>query len=294
MIPNPRTMQPPSVPYTTRWRYRARGLRLATAASVAAVGLALPATANAAAPVLGPIKASSEYSGQETIEAQIDPESYETVWTISLDCPNQRRCQSTEGRLPAGDESHTVTVVVAGLETDTHYEYTVEASSLAGAMSFSGEFESIPAGACPKGCGLDETPYYPPELPWANQSGKEAAERTVREQREKEAEEQKAKEAASHAAEEAEALKRREEEAAHQVAVRPKVNPACVVPKLKDDTLAVARRALAAAHCRLGTVHRPVHQHGTLHVRRQSARAGKRLADDARVALWIEAGGATQ
>jgi hypothetical protein len=287
MIPNLRTMQPPRVPYTTRWRYRARGLALASAASVAAVGLALPATANAEAPVLGAIKASSEYSGQETIEAQIDSESYETVWTISLDCPDQRRCQSTEGRLPADDESHTVTVVVTGLETDTHYQYTVEASSLAGATSFSGEFESIPSGAAPKGV-KDEEVYAPPELPWANQSGDEAAERTVREQREKEHAEQKAKEAVSHAAE-AETLKRHEEEAAHQIAVHPKMNPACIVPALEGDTLAVARRALTVAHCRLGIVHRAVRQHGTLHVKRQSARAGKRLADEARVALWIEA-----
>jgi hypothetical protein len=288
MIPHLRTMQPPRVPYTIRWRYRARSLALATAASVAAVGLALSATANAEAPVLGSIKASGEYSGQETIEAQIDPGSYETVWTISLDCPDRQRCQSTEGRLPAGDESRTVTVVVTGLATDTYYEYTVEASSLAGATSFSGGFESIPPGAAPNGV-KDEEVYIAPGLPWSHQSGDEAAERTVREQREKEHAEEKAKEAASHATEEAEALKRREEEAAHQVAVHPKMNPACVVPNLKDDTLAVARRALTAAHCLLGIVHRPVRQHGTLHVKRQSARAGKRLADDARVALWIEA-----
>ncbi len=298
MIPNLRTMQPPRVSYTTRWRDRASGLALVIAASVAVVGLALPATASAEAPVLGSIKASSDYSGQETIEAQIDPESYETVWTISLDCPDQRRCQSAEGRLSADDESHTVTVVVTGLETDTRYQYTVEASSLAGATSLSGEFESIPPGAAPEG-SKDEKVYTPPELPWANQSGNEAAERTVREQREREHEEQeheeqKAKEAASHAAEEAQALKRREEEAAHQVAVHPKMNPPCVVPALKGDTLAVARRTLAAAHCRLGIVHRPAHQHGALHVRRQSSRAGKRLAYDAHVALWIEARSDTQ
>ncbi|HSZ14347.1 MAG TPA: hypothetical protein VK790_09965 [Solirubrobacteraceae bacterium] len=152
------------------------------------------------------------------------------LWTISLDCPDERGCQSTEGRLLAADESHMVTVVVAGLEADTWYQYTVEASSPAGTTSFSGEFKSIPAGACPTGCGSDETPYHPPELPWANQSGNEAAERTVREQRENEQEEQKAKEAASHAAEEAEARKRREGEAAQQAAVHPTMNPACVVP----------------------------------------------------------------
>jgi hypothetical protein len=120
LIPNLRTMQPLRVPHTTRWRDCARGLAFAISASVAAVGLVLPTTANAEPPVLGPIKASAEYSGEETIEAQIDPGPYETVWTISLDCPGQRRCRSTEGRLPADDESHTVTFVVTGLETDTH------------------------------------------------------------------------------------------------------------------------------------------------------------------------------
>jgi len=288
MIPHLRTMQLPRVPFTTRWRYRARGLALATttAAIFAAVGLVLPVTANAEAPVLESIKASGEYSGQETIEAQIDPESYETVWTINLDCPDRQQCQSTEGRLPADDGSQTVTVVVTGLATDTYYEYTVEASSLAGATSFSGGFESIPPGAAPHG-SKDEEVYTPPELPWANQSGDEAAERTVREQREKEHAEEKVKEAASHATEEAEALKRHEEEAAQRAVVHPKTSPACVVPNLKGDTLTVARRALTAAHCLLGIVHRPLRQHGTLHVRRQSARAGERLAD--RVALWIEA-----
>lgn len=261
-----------------RWGNCGRPLALAAAAGVSAAGLALPVTANAEAPVLGSIKASGEYSGQETIEAQINPESYETVWTISLDCPDQPQCQSRKGRLTGDDESHTVTVVMTGLETDTHYQYTVEASSLAGSTSFSGAFESIPPGAAPEGVKATE-PYTPPELPWANQSGNEAAARAVQQQREKEA--------ASHATEEAEAQKRREEEAAHQVTVHPKTNPACVVPSLKHDTLAVARRALAAAHCRLGTVHRPVHPHGTMHVRRQSARAGKRLASDARVALWL-------
>jgi hypothetical protein len=282
MIPNLGIMLCPHV-RTTDWRRRARGLALAAAASGAAVGLSLPAMANAEAPVIGSIKASSEYSGQETIEVQIDPESYETVWTISLDCPDQPRCQSTEGRLPAGDGSHTVTVVMAGLENDTHYGFSGEASSPAGATNFSGEFESIPAGAAPEGV-KDKEVYTPPPLSWTTQSLKESAEQTVREQREKEHAEQAAKEAASHATAEAEVAA-----ATHQAAVHPETKPACVVPKLKGDTLAAARRALTAAHCRLGTVHRPSLQHGTLRVRRQSARVGKHLANDARVALWIEA-----
>ena len=119
------------------------------------------------------------------------------------------------------------------------------------------------------------------------ESGNEAAARTVREQLEKEQEEQKAKEA-SHAAEEA-ALRRRQEEAAQQVAIRLQKEPSCTVPELKGDTLVVARRKLAAAHCRLGTVHRPEHHHSRLRVTKESARAGERLADNAPVSLWIGA-----
>jgi hypothetical protein len=122
-------------------------------------------------------------------------------------------------------------------------------------------------------------PYRPPEPPWANQSGDEAAARTVQEQR--------AGEAAGHAAEEAAALKRRQEEAI-QAATRLEARPACVVPALKGDGLAAARRALARVHCRLGAIHRRMRHRGTLRVRRQSPRAGKRLADHARVALWIQ------
>jgi hypothetical protein len=148
-----------------------------------------------------------------------------------------------------------------------------------------------PPGAAPEGAKGTE-PYTPPELPWANQSGNEAAMRTVAEQHAKEHEEQQAKEAtAQHAAAqkhteeqaqqaEAEAAAHQREEAEH---------PACHVPDLKGDTLAVARRALAEAHCHLGSVHRPTHHHGTLRVSAQSAPAGKRLPHGGRVALWVSA-----
>lgn len=240
---------------------------------LAAVGLALPTAACALAPVLGPINASSEYSGQETIEAQINPGAYETGWMISLVCGFETRCKSTEGLLPGDQESHTVSTVVTGLAPDTRYEYSIEASSSAGATRFTGAFESIPAGACPNGCGPDE-PFRPTEPPWANQSGNEAAERTLQEQREKE---QKEKEATTHAS----------EEPAKPLVTRPRARPACVVPALKGDTLAAAQHKLAGAHCRLGIVHRRTHRHGALRVTRQGTPAGKRIGSGAHIALWM-------
>ena len=54
--------------------------------------------------------------------------------------------------------------------------------------------------------------------------------------------------------------------------------PRCVVPRLRDKTLAKARRALAKAHCRLGKVRRPKHlqRSRVLHVAGQSARHGSK------------------
>src|ERR1700742_2114797 len=66
-----------------------------------------------------------------------------------------------------------------------------------------------------------------------------------------------------------------------------RVHRSCVVPPLRGDSLATARRDLSAAHCRLGSVHRPAGHHGAQRVTKQSVRAGKRLANGARVSLWL-------
>lgn len=265
---------------TSRQWSKATGVALVAVVGLAVLGFVQTATADPAtepqAPAIESAEASSEYSGQETIEAEIDPQSYETRWTISLECTPKPRCQSAEGRLPSDDQHHLIKAIVTGLEPDTSYRYTIEASSSAGVTSIAGEFESIPAGACPDGCGTAEL-YRPPEPPWADQSGKEAAERTVNEQREKE---QKEREAAARYL---------SERQTHPTVGHPQARTLCIVPALKGDTLAVAQRKLAEGHCRLGRVHRRPGQLGTLHVSRQGTPAGKRLNGGARVALWMRA-----
>lgn len=292
MIPHLWTMrrQAPYILGITSWRDRIRDLALVTTASLAVLAFAQVAPADGLPALIGPVTAGGRSSEEGIIEAQIDPEWRETVWKINLNCPGQPRCEHTEGRLPADNESYTVSLELTGLKPGVTYSFAIETSSSGGEALWTGEFtvQPIPPGAAPEGQKVKE-PYVPPALPWSQQSGDEAAARTVREQREKEQEEQKTKEAAaSHAAEEA-ALKRRQEEGARQAAVRKQEEPKCVVPGLRGDTLAAARRDLAAAHCRLGTVHRTMHNHGTLRVTKQSARVGKRLAVNAHVALWMGA-----
>ncbi len=277
--------------------------RLTLAACVIVSALALPATPAKAGegirPLIGPISFGGRPSGEGLIEAQINPEWHETTWEITLNCPGQERCQHTEGQLSADHEEHTVALQLTGLEPGGTYRFWIEAHSTAGGAVWPGEFTvpEVPPGAAPEGV-KEKEPYTPPESLWANQSGKEAAERTVAEQHAKEHEEQQAKEAAAQRATEAEALKRHQEEQAEQ-AFREREeredkeaeHPACLVPALKGDTLTAARHALAKAHCRLGAVHQPRHHHGTLRVSAQGTPAGTRLAGGARVMLWIGAKG---
>ncbi len=284
---------------TTRWRRCAR--RLAVAAGVIASALALPATPAQAGegipPLIGPISFGGRPSGEGLVEARINPEWRETTWEISLNCPGLPRCQHTGGQFPADHEEHTVSLQLTGLQPGGTYRFWIEAHSTAGGAVWPGEFTvpEIPPGAAPEGSKVTEH-YTPPESPWANESGNEAAARTVAEQRAKEHEEQQAKEAAAIRATEAEVLKRHQEEEAEQ-AFREREererqeaeHPACRVPALKGDTLAAARHALTRAHCRLGAVHQPAHHYGTLHVSAQGAPAGEQLAHGARVMLTLGA-----
>ena len=288
---------------STRWLV----LMAITGLLLLAAGTLSTAPAAAASEPLISEGSASELDGEITIEAQINPEGLATTYEILLECSDQPHCQTTQGTLPAVEESRAVQLVLTDLQPGETYIFTVTARNADGQTSGSWRFkapqpaetlpveEPIPPGAAPEGAKVTEH-YAPPELPWANQSGKEGAERTVAEQRAKEHEEQQAKEAAAQRAAEAEALKRHQEEQAEQ-AFREREeredkeaeHPACLVPALKGDTLTAARHALAKAHCRLGAVHQPTHHHGTLRVSAQSAPAGEQLAGGARVKLWLGA-----
>jgi hypothetical protein len=274
---------------------------------LAGVLLATPAPAAAALPMIIST-AWAPTTSEVLLEAKIDPGGLETTYEIQVECPDHALCQRSEGKLPAIAENLTVILALREPQYGSTYWFTVTAHNAEGEASKSSEAAlpstppDIPPGACPFGCAVNE-PYTPPELPWADQSGNEAAERTVAEQRAKEHEEQQAKEAT---AQRAAALKHAEEEAqqaetevqrAREIAARARQererleaeHPACIVPVLKGDTLTVARHALAKAHCRLGAIHQPAHHHGMLRVSAQGAPAGEQLAHGARVTLWVGA-----
>lgn len=282
-----------------------RALRLVlVSCTVLASGLvfsnALALAAGGLPPLIGPITVGGRSSGEGILEAQINPEGHETTYEIILNCPHQERCQHTEGTLPADDEEHTVSLELTGLQPGASYRFGVYAHSIAGAAAWPGEDEFtvqlIPPGACPNGCSKDEGVYTPPELPWANQSGNEAAERTVAEQRAKEHEEQTKEAVAAKEQEEAKtraAAVLADEEAARrhhaeEAAAAEHKAPVCVVPSLKGDTLTGARRALSKARCRLGKVGKPHgRHHGQLVVIGQRVGAGGRLPSDTLIDITL-------
>lgn len=241
-------------------------------------------------------------------EAQINPHNSTTTYEFAITQqlrnpansgnhpePAPEGLRAVGGPIPAGAGNTKVSGTVTGLERGYVYWWEVVASNLAGeTRSETKSFEYFYTGGFPYGSpGTIYTPTVSPcELEVAQQRAvtmTSAAEAERRQQARKH-EEQIADEALVSYALEETALKQREEEEAREASKREEAkHPVCRVPALKGDTLAVARRALVKAHCRVGTVHRPAHHHGSLYVSAQSAKAGERLGHGAHVGLTLDA-----
>jgi hypothetical protein len=228
--------------------------------SVAAFVLAPTAAAAVGEPLISE-GAAWEAGSEVLVGAHINPEGLETAYEIQVECPDNTQCQATAGQLPAVDEARAVQLALNEPQRSGTYIFTITAHNTDGETSASWKFQvpepiapKTPPGAAPNGA-MDTETYSPPELPWPNESGNEAAVRTNAEQRAKEQAEQQAREAAARRA----AKSKR---------------PTCTVPALKGDTLDAARRALLKVHCRLGRVTRPSRDHGPLVVTRQTPRRG--------------------
>ena len=210
-----------------------------------------------------------------TIEASIDPEGGETSYEIWLECQSPRESsqncepltvgpQRQQGTLPAGFEAKVVTDAVTGLQPGYVYRYGVIATNSAGREGIIGAgFLTCPSeGSCPA------QPYMPGMALWNIEGARREAEEAPRLEAEREARKREAEE-------------RAEEEAKRAAS-------ACVVPRLRGDSLPEARHALRRAHCTLGTVTKPRGHHGPLVVVRQSAHKGSKLPTGSRVALTLD------
>jgi hypothetical protein len=230
----------------------------------------------------------SSIGSEITVDAKINPEGLETNYEIELECSS---CgagdQWTKGTLPAVHESLEVALALTGLQPGRRYSFAVRTLNADGASSRRGETLEIPPTVepFPEGTGGGEivhgTPPNEAELNELRTIGIREAEQHALA---KEQEEQRTTELAARPVTE---LEHPEEQPPADPA--PTKLPACIVPTLKGDTLTIAHRALTRAHCHLGAVHRPAHNHGTLYVISQGAPAGTRLPHGAHVALWFGA-----
>jgi hypothetical protein len=237
-----------------------------------------------------------------TIEVEIDPEGSQTSYEIWLECQSanwlSNACepltvgeQREQGVIAPGFELQTVTALVQGLQPGYLYRYRVVATNVVGKAGWVGSgLVTCPSeGSCPM------QPYLSGEELWvqegAERAGQEAPRlEAERQAKRKEEEERPAKEAAARTTTERE-IREAGERAGREAAVREAAVAAqarrCVVPGLKRDSLAAARRALGRAHCRLGRVTKPHAFRGALVVATQSARSGRRLAVGAKVAVTL-------
>ncbi len=281
MIPKLRIMGRQVVHITQRPR-RGRALGLATAI-LAALALA---PASAPAEQSGPPMIESVGSGvggEVTLSAHINPDGLETSYEIGLECsPCGPGDQWAKGALPAVDESRTVTLTLTGVQPGRHW-FAVRASNTDGETSQRSDILEIPSSPAPFPEGtapnhIVEAPYLGAATEQLKKIAEQEAERRTKA---KEQEEQKARELNARLPSE---LQHTEEQAPAHTQTE---HPACHVPALKGDTLAVARRALTNSHCQLGKVHRRSHHHSTLRVTHQSAPNGKKLPVGAAVAVTL-------
>lgn len=250
---------------------------------------AAPALATGKHPVIGAL--SSSGGGEVTVGAKINPEGLDTSYEIAMECQLREKAGACEtaltgptaaGVIPGGEESQEVSLNVTSLQAGS-YLFGVLATNSAGGEFRRGELTIPPRiEPCSSGCN----PYERPPNPEAGQHGEEAGARVVAEYhaRQRAAEEAtaaheqelKAQEAARIAAETA------KREAAAKAARR-----ACVVPSLRGDSLAAARRALARAHCRLGKVSRRSRSGLPMAVAGQSPQRGRHLRSGAAVSVSL-------
>jgi hypothetical protein len=287
---------------SAKWAVSRAGVVLLTLFGVAFCSAALSAVSLAAAsPTIESVSVSGITEHDATLEAQINTQgSYTGYWfqidtnssydftqaDCPFDFPDYAECDSIAvgEPLPAGlVEPHPEYIqagsgdqlvkldlasIGATLEPATTYHYRVLASSGGYPIVVAPDqtFETRPDLSVPTGESTGTLPGAIEPLPVNPQIEKEFWEHPPWDR--------------VHSSAPAEAAKA-------APAVSGNVTPACTVPSLKGDSLAVALRALLKAHCGLGTVSRPHKHHRALIVNAQKVRAGRELAQGAAVAVRL-------
>jgi hypothetical protein len=292
------------MPVNTSGRLRFRTRAAVFAAFVVAIGFVMaPAVSLASsAPVIVSLSARVS-ENVATLEAPIRPGGLETTYELWLEypaCQAGSTCEPTtservgEGVISASRLEAVASVELKSLRWEYSYNFVVIAANAAGkrwSRPLTFTTGSPPPVGAPGGSGVG-APVEFKEEQWAIEGAERAAQETPRiEREEREAkqreEERPAKEAAALAAKERE-IREAGERAGREAAERELKNIACVVPRLKGDSLAAARRALTKSHCGLGKVSKPRKHRGALVVMTQSARAGRKLPNGGLVAVKLE------
>ena len=295
---------------TTLIRWRALWRRLVPLAVAAAVLLLSPSQAGAAevtgegsAPAVGGTSVTSFTEREAMLEVEINPQGIETEFEIRLVSqahssegerePVAGGPQAQTGHIAAVSEDETVGAIMKGLQPGYAYWYVVTATNSAGKTEGDSPYTFVFKSGSGGGGNTGNTgSQYGSETPsWYTSLSESESEQTIKEyeakqaQIAKEQEAQRAREAAVRAFEEAALKKREEEELAKEHPAH--IAAACVVPRLKGDTLKAARRAILKAHCQLGEIHHPQRSSGTLIVNAQTPKRGKRLTAGAKIAVAL-------
>jgi hypothetical protein len=220
----------------------------------------------------------------------IRPGGLETSWEAWIEAEGAGTAvEGGSGSIPASKLEQEVTVKFSGLQPAHRYGWWIHVSNKDGTAGASGTFETFPPlpPGCPTGCGPGAPFEHKPES-WVI----EAVERAGREAPQREAERQaKKKHEEEEAAAKERALREEGERAGREAAERERLAALahrvhCVVPHLKGDSLAHAKRALRRAHCSLGRVRHARGADSSV-VTAQSVHPGRELASGGAVAVTL-------
>jgi hypothetical protein len=303
-----RTASIGKVPSSFRWvaqsrRYHDTTLRWSAWVAMAGavlVGLTVPATSLASKSAPRIVRAGASTNNDEPESAEviivIRTGELETKYEVWLENEGTAS-EVAEGEIPPSRLEKEMTIKLSHLLPDHTYGLAVFASNSDGSVGVGSSFTTFPPlpPGCPTGCPGAPVEYHPEppisqeEIENARRDGEGAPAREAeRQAKKREEEERAARQAAAQAAKERE-IREAGERAGREAAERDRLATLamrCIVPRLKGDSLATARKALRRAHCALGKVSKTARV-GHLVVATQGIPAGRKLGKGTKVSVTL-------